>query len=328
MSHPLKVLGIVLRGRYFVTLPIPTETKALSESTIIVTGANGGLGFESSKRLSQLGVRKLIMAVRSLNKGEVAKKKILETTGRPESSIDVWSLDMENYASIEAFANRASQLPRLDGVLANAGIMTFRFESSEGTEKSFNVNVIGTFLLYALLLPQMRESGKKTGNACRFSIPNSALHLIAPIQELKASDRTIMDRLSDPKTSDMAGRYNLTKLLVVYVVRELAKRNKGSCIVNTPSPSFCKSNLGNDERTAGFKVFQAVAARTGEEGSRTLVHGLLAGPETNGQYLNNCKIQTPSPHVTSDWGEEFQERFFDELLGKLESIRPGISSNI
>ncbi|KAI1302247.1 NAD(P)-binding protein [Xylaria venustula] len=329
-SAGLQVLGSVIHGKFCVTLPIPSETPELPSSIFIVTGANGGLGFEASKHLSRLGVGKLIMAVRNMEKGEEAKRIILASTGRPESSIDVWNLDMDSNASIEAFASRAADLPRLDGVLANAGIMTAKFSLSEGNEKSFNINVIATFLLYLLLLPKMRESEKKTGYACRFSIPNSALHYLAPLEELQPSNRTIMDRLNDPETSNMAGRYNLTKLLVIYAVREFAKKcessEKGRCIINTPNPSFCKSNLAHDERPAGFKVFQAVLARSTEEGSRVLVNGLLAGPETNGQFLVNCKVQTPSNHVTSDWGQEVQARFFKELVDKLDKIRPGVSS--
>ncbi|KAI0409302.1 NAD(P)-binding protein [Xylaria palmicola] len=328
----LRVLGSVAYGKFCVTLPIPSETPELPHSIVIVTGANGGLGFEASKHLSRLGVGKLIMAVRNADKGEEAKMRILASTERPESSIEVWDLDMDSNASIEAFANRVADLPRLDGVLANAGIMTTKFNLSEGNERSFNINVVGTFFLLLLLLPKMRESGKNTGSPCRFSIPNSALHYVAPLSELQPGDRSIIDRLNDPKTSDMQGRYNLTKLLVVYLVREFAGRcqssTKGTCIINTPNPSFCKSNLAQDERAAGYKVFEATMARSTEEGSRVLVNGLLAGSETNGHYLTNCKVQMPSSHVTSDWGQEVQVRFFNELLDKVDKIRPGISSHI
>jgi NAD(P)-dependent dehydrogenase (short-subunit alcohol dehydrogenase family) len=296
VGSALHGVGSVIYGKYFVTLPNPTSTPELSKSTIIVTGANSGLGFEASKHLLRLGVAKLIMAVRDIAKGEAAKKELLASTDRLESSIEVWPIDMDNYGSIKAFAGRASELPRLDGVLANAGLMTAQFSLSEGNEKNINVNVISTFLLYLLLLPKMRESQKLTGNTPRFSIPNSALHYLAPLDELQQGNRSIMERLNDPETPHMAGRYNLSKLLVIYAVRECAERTKssgkGPCIINTPNPSFCKSRLAKEsEGTAGFKVFESALARSTEEGSRALVHGLLAGPETNGQYLTNCKVQ-------------------------------------
>ncbi|KAI0556266.1 NAD(P)-binding protein [Xylaria curta] len=333
LGSALHGVGSVVYGKYFVTLPIPTSTPQLSESIIIVTGANTGLGYEACKHLSQLGVGKLIMACRDTAKGEAAKKNILASTGRPASSIDVWCINMDNYESIKSFANSASELPRLDGILANAGLMTAEFVLSEGNERNLNVNVISTFLLYLLLLPKMRESQKQTGNIPRFTIPNSALHYVAPLDELKSGNRKILDALNDPETSKMAGRYNLSKLLVIYAVREFAERSSSSgkepTIINTPNPSFCKSSLAKESQgTAGFKLFESAMARSTEEGSRALVHGVLAGPETNGQYLTNCKVQCPANHVTGPWGQEVQQKFFSELLEKLETILPGISAHI
>jgi NAD(P)-dependent dehydrogenase (short-subunit alcohol dehydrogenase family) len=287
----------VLVSNIFVKLPVPATDSDLSNQTIIVTGANSGLGFEASLHLSRLGVGKLILAVRTPAKGEEARTKILASTKQPQSSIEVWPIDMDSYDSIKAFAARASKLPRLDGVLANAGIMTDKFALSEGNEKTLNVNVISTSLLYLLLLPKMRDSGKQTGNLCRYTIPNSALHYMAPLAELEPDKIRIIDRLNDSEKSDMAGRYPLSKMLVLYAVREFAEQSessgKGSCIINTPNPSFCKSNLAHESQgSRGFRVAEKLLARSSEEGSRVLVHGLLAGKETNGQYLSNCQVET------------------------------------
>jgi NAD(P)-dependent dehydrogenase (short-subunit alcohol dehydrogenase family) len=298
MSVPSALHGVksVLVSNLFVKLPVPVGNAELSNQTIIVTGANTGLGFESSLHLSRLGVGRLIMAVRTTAKGNDARKKILHSTGRSESSIEVWPIDMDSYESIKTFAARASQLSRLDGVLANAGIMTSNFSLSELSEKTLNVNVISTFLLYLLLLPKMRESGQQTGHVCRYVIPNSALHHMAPLAELDPKSPSIIDGLNDPKKANMAGRYPLSKLLVIYAVRELAERSsssgKGACIINTPNPSFCKSNLASEaQESHGFRIAEKLLARSSEEGSRVLVHGLLAGQESNGQYLSNCHVE-------------------------------------
>lgn len=287
--------GSTVFSNLFVTLPIPTTNTDLSNHTVIVTGANTGLGLESCRHLLRLGVGRLIMAVRTPSKGEEAKKQLLSSASNTRESIDVWPIDMDSYDSIKAFATRASQLQRLDGVLANAGIMTTQFSLSEDTEKTLTINVIGTFLLYLLLLPKMRESGNQTGNACRFVIPNSALHYEATHADLDLSKGSFMERWNDPKKADMAGRYNLSKFLVILAVREFAERSesskKGPIIINTPNPSFCVSNLAREMHgNPGFKVFEKALARSTEEGSRALVHGLLAGRETNGQYLTNCHV--------------------------------------
>ncbi|RFU32271.1 hypothetical protein B7463_g4089, partial [Scytalidium lignicola] len=323
----------VLVSNLFVRLPIPAGNGDLSKQTFIVTGSNTGLGFEASRHLVRLGVGKLIMGVRTVSKGEAAKKELLTSASKSETSIEVWPIDMDSYDSIKAFTSRASQLPRIDGVLANAGIMTTKFTLSEGNESTLNVNVISTFLLYLLLLPKMRESGQQTGNPCRFVIPNSALHYIAPLAELDPKGGSIMDRLNDPKKADMAGRYPLSKLLVIYAVREFADRSKasdrGQIILNTPNPSFCKSNLARESQGgAGFKMAEKLLARSTEEGSRTLVDGLFAGQNSNGAYLTNCHVQTPARHVTGQWGKQVQKAFFKELVDKLEKIQPGVSANI
>jgi NAD(P)-dependent dehydrogenase (short-subunit alcohol dehydrogenase family) len=287
----------MLRSNLLMKLPALDTTVDLSNQIMVVTGANTGLGFESSLHLSRLGLGKLIMAVRTPAKGEEARKKILKSTGRPQSSIEVWTIDMESYDSVKAFAARATQLPRLDGVLANAGIMTTTFSLSEGNERTLNVNVISIFLLYLLLLPKMRESEKQTGQVCRYVIPNSTLHYIAPLSELQSKNNTIFERLNNPKTANMAGRYPLTKLLILYAVREAAERSsasgKGPCIINTPDPSFCKSNLASDYNSfRAFQIMENLIARTTEEGGRVLVHGLLSGQESNGKYLANCHVET------------------------------------
>lgn len=289
-------IGSVIYGRMFVTLPVPKADTDLSQHTIIVTGANTGLGFEASKHLLKLGLGTLIMAVRNRDKGDEARKQLLPSKTNPNSLIEIWDLDMDSYASIKSFATRASQLPRLDGVLANAGMMTTKPSLSESIEKTLNVNVVSTFYLYLLLLPKMRASGQATGNLCRFTIPNSALHYIAPLAELDPTKPGMLDRLGDAEKADLAGRYPLSKLLVIYAVRGFAKRgeaaNTGCCVINTPNPSFCKSNLANESAdSAGFKIFEKLLARSTEEGSRALVDGVLAGQESDGQYLTNCHVQ-------------------------------------
>ncbi|KAL6857357.1 hypothetical protein J3F83DRAFT_751378 [Trichoderma novae-zelandiae] len=324
-------LGSVIYGRVCVNLPIPTTSTNLSDHIIIVTGSNSGLGFESTRHLSRLGVGKIIMAVRSPPKGEAAKKQILQSTGKSDSSIEVWFIDMDSQESVKAFVGRASLLPRLDGILANAGIMTTQFTLSEGNERTLNVNFINTFLLFFLLLPSMRRSEQQTGNPCRFVIPNSALHYMAPLAELNEKETSILDRLNDPKRADMGGRYPLSKLLVIYAVRETAERskssNKGRFILNTPNPSWCKSDLGKEMETAGYKMAEKLLARTAEEGSRTLVHGLLTDETSHGHYLTNCHVQVPAKHVTNQWGQRVQKKLFDELLAKLDSISPDIVSS-
>lgn len=294
-----------LFSNLFITLPIPKAN--LDGQTYIVTGSNAGLGLEASRHLNKLGASKLIMAVRSVTKGEAAKAEILRSTGRDENSIEVWELDMASYSSIKQFsAQLTSKLGRVDGVLANAGIMVDTFQVFEDNESTLTVNVVGTCLLFMLLLPKLRESADMFNISPRFTIPNSALHYMASLKELNPDEgHEIFSTMNSPKTADMAARYNVSKLLVIYAVRELAQRaNNGSTskshsgkinIINTPNPSFCKSSLMQGTaagRSKGGQTFERLLARSTEEGSRALVHGVIAGSETSGQYLTNCHVST------------------------------------
>lgn len=119
-----------LYSQLFVKLPQPT--KDFSGQTIIITGSNTGLGLEAARHISRLGAGLVILAVRNQAKGEAAKKSILASTGHADTSIAVWDLDMQSYPSIQAFCAKASQLPRLDAVLENAGIMTKHFNMASG----------------------------------------------------------------------------------------------------------------------------------------------------------------------------------------------------
>ncbi|KAH8692103.1 putative short-chain dehydrogenase [Talaromyces proteolyticus] len=321
-----------------IFIKLPTPNTDLRGQTFIVTGSNTGLGFEAARHLNNLGTEKLIMAVRNVTKGETARAEILGSTGRKEDSIEVWSLDMASYESVKEFAARVTRtLPRVDGVLANAGIMVDKFTMFEDNESTLTVNVINTFLLLLLLVPKLRESGTKFNIAPRFTTVNSALHYMAPVKGLDSDDSEIFARLNDPKTADMGARYNLSKLLVIYAVRELAERLNASStasstiIINSPNPSYCKSNLAQGTevgRSSAGKMFEKLLARSTEEGSRALVHGVISGTESNGQYLTNCHVQVPACLVTDSRGVRIQKKFADELVAKLERISPEISSYV
>jgi len=277
----------------FIHLPYPSGD--LRQQTVIVTGSNTGLGLEASRHLVRLGVDKLVMGVRDVRKGEVAKKDILASTKREESCIEIWPLDMDSYDSVKNFASRATILPRLDAVLANAGIWTYDFTITEDNEKTITTNVVSTFLLGILLFPKLRQCAEQFGIMPRFVIVNSALHYMAPLKELDVEDGKIFTTLNDPRKADMVNRYTVSKLLVLFAVRELAARLKASekslVIVSTPNPSYCKSGLLRESVSFGSRMSEKILARSTEEGSRALVHGIMAGVDSHGQYLTNCHNQ-------------------------------------
>lgn len=110
---------------------LPETVVDLTGRTVIVTGSNAGLGFESAKRFYAMGPARLILAVRTLSKGENAKKMILEEgkkagphgTARGETSIEVWEVDFGSFESVRQFAGRCeTELDRIDILVENAGV--------------------------------------------------------------------------------------------------------------------------------------------------------------------------------------------------------------
>ena len=154
MQKPLAFM----RSQLFVTPPYPT--KKYTDQTIIVTGSNAGLGLAAARHFVRLDAAKVILAVRTVEKGEAAKRSIEQSTGRA-GVVEVWQLDLAHYESVRFFAKRAMGLERLDVVVENAGILTGKFQVMEGDEASVTTNVVSTVLHALLLLPKLRETGAR-----------------------------------------------------------------------------------------------------------------------------------------------------------------------
>ena len=167
---------------------LPVVPKSCAGQTIIVTGANTGLGFEAARHYVSLGASRVIIASRSLSKGESAKSSIEASTGRTGIA-QVWQLDLCSFDSVRGFAKRADrELDRIDALVENAGTTFGRWTEAEGHETTITVNVLGTFLLAMLLLPTMKTKGKRTGTTPHLTVVSSDLHTRAQFKEGKADD--------------------------------------------------------------------------------------------------------------------------------------------
>jgi len=313
-------------SQLFVKPTYPTTSCA--GQTIIVTGSNVGLGKEAARHLARLGASKLILAVRNTKAGEAAKHDIESTTRCSPEVIEVWPLDLSSYASVKAFADRASKLPRLDVLLENAGIAASKWQVFEGHESTLTVNVISTFYLALLLLPKLKSSAKQFGIMPRLTIVSSEVHGHAKFAEWK--EPKIFDTLDDESKFDVWERYPLSKLLEVLVFRQIAPSLEGSGMtLNILNPGLCHSELARD---AGWTlaIMKFFLARNTEVGSRTLVAGAVAGPEAKGKYMHDGKVDESelSPFVKSEDGRLASEKVWKELSVILESIQPGITGNL
>ena len=317
-----------LHSQYFKTPPYPEIS--YGGKTVIVTGSNIGLGLEAARHITRLGAQKVILAVRSIEKGEQAKRSIEETTKRT-GVVEVWQLDLASYASVKSFSEKASSLPRLDVLLENAGIQTFNYNLAEENEATITVNVVSTFLLALLLLPKLKETADLYNTRPHLVIVSSVVHFLSDLPERQ--EPSIFETLNGKQTAQMSSRYTVSKLLEVLALRQMVAEHcpnisKYPVVINLINPGICHSGLMRDAGSWQWILKWIMAARTTEVGSRTLVDAACKGPESHGKYLSDCEIEDPAPFVISAEGITTQKRVWKELSEKLEHIQPGILGNI
>jgi NAD(P)-dependent dehydrogenase (short-subunit alcohol dehydrogenase family) len=115
--------------------------------TVIVTGANSGLGAVTARELAAKGA-KIVMAVRNTEKGEAAAQQI---TGQ----VEVRQLDLQDLSSVRHFAEG---IDKADVLINNAGIMAASYALTvDGFESQIGTNHLGHFALTNLVLPKLTD---------------------------------------------------------------------------------------------------------------------------------------------------------------------------
>lgn len=192
-----------LKSQLFVTLPYPTSS--FSGQTVIITGSNTGLGLEAARHIVRLGASKVILAVRTISKGEAAAKDILAQTHAKKDVLEIWPLNLSDFESIRAFGARVQSLERLDALIQNAGILTTQFSLSEGIESHIGINVVSATLIGLLALPKLKETSQRFGVRTRLSFVGSDLQFIAKFKEAETSG-SLLKTLNTKEAADMGDR--------------------------------------------------------------------------------------------------------------------------
>ncbi|MFI9504301.1 oxidoreductase [Nocardia sp. NPDC052566] len=125
----------------------PTEIPDQTGRTFVITGANGGLGAETTKVLAAKGAT-IIMACRNAAKAQ-------EVADAIPGDVRVAALDLADLASVREFAEKSDEF---DVLINNAGLMNIPFSrTKDGFETQFGVNHLGHFALTGLLLDRIRD---------------------------------------------------------------------------------------------------------------------------------------------------------------------------
>lgn len=185
--------------------PILLTKADTKDKTYIVTGSNQGLGLEAARHLVSLGAAKVILTARNLDGGKEAVRDIETATGI-KGVAEVWYLDLTIYDSVKKFAKKANLLERLDGVIQNAGIGLDTWSIAEGHETNVTVNTYSILLLDILLLPKLKETGKKFGSLPHLVNVGTSFSFLNE-KDLKQLHESGMKGLDVEANAVMADRY-------------------------------------------------------------------------------------------------------------------------
>ncbi|MEJ7796458.1 MAG: oxidoreductase [Nocardioides sp.] len=222
-----------------------------SGKTVVVTGANSGLGLETSRMLAGAGAH-VVLAVRDTSRGDAAAA---EVTG----STEVRELDLGDLASVRSFADTWDG--PLHALINNAGIMMVaEGRTKDGFESQLGTNHLGHFALTNLLLPTI------TGRVVTVS---SGLH---------RGDQLDFDNLFLEGSYDPTRAYQQSKLANLLFTAELQRRlgEAGSAVrAQAAHPGYSATNLqshhANPWMTRLMSVSNKVVATSAEEGARPTV---------------------------------------------------------
>lgn len=254
-----------------------TSTRDMSGKTVIITGASNGIGKETARELCRRNAH-VILACRDVGKARSTADEIERDTGvRPTCM----QLNLCSFASIRQFAQQVvAQEDRLDVLINNAGIISppTRQVTEDGFEVTFQTNYLGHFLLTNLLLGLLKKSSPS-----RIINVGSIAHWFVQFP----SD-------VDFKEYEQKIVYPCTKLYMMLITKELARRLKGSGVTaNCLHPGFVKSDFANHRdlyaRTIGLTI--SLFGKSVKDGAQTSVY--LAVSEdvegVSGKVFADCK---------------------------------------
>ncbi|EAU81704.1 retinol dehydrogenase 12 [Coprinopsis cinerea okayama7 len=335
-------------GQFRETVP-PVLDVDLTGKTIVVTGANSGIGYEAAKHFARMNGR-VILACRSKEKGERALAQIKEDTGR--SNVHLRLLDLSKFSSVIEFADQfAKEEDRLDILVANAAISTdkYRTTTEAGRKRKYNpsnrdpvlththcslqVNCLSTLLLCVLLIPSLLKTAERFGTEPRLTIVGSEVHYWTKLERKVIGSEDPLRTFSSKEYCTklvMLRRYLDSKLIALFIARRLAESLKDTPIVtNIVNPGYCLSEL---QRDAGFlqrifgMIMNLLIARTGEEGARQLVWAAVSEDkgDLRGAYVSAMAVQEPSDWSLSEEGLTAEDKLWKGMVWELSKVEPRV----
>ena len=267
-----------------------TLSKDLSGKAYIVTGANSGVGLETTRQLIKQGAH-VVMACRRPEAGEEEAKSFQELKG----SYEVIQCDLVDLESVRNFVKQfLKKHKQLDGLMCNAGMVCMENTpkyTKDGFELTMAASFFGHFLMTELLLDVLKKSAPS-----RIGILSSVIHANSPDNRYKIH----LDDLNyKNRKFNNFDAYGEAKLANVLYAMELADRLKGTGVTTASiHPGWARSNFGSGGNIL-IRSIMAIArpltrsmSDSSWESSQTSLHVLLSddAPKHSGAYFSQHSV--------------------------------------
>ncbi|KAL7677222.1 hypothetical protein ACOME3_003462 [Neoechinorhynchus agilis] len=266
----------------------------LDGKTVVITGANVGIGFETVRALAPRGC-KLILACR--NEQKVSEAVALLQQEFPGANISYKIIDLNSLESVKKCATEiVNENDKVDILINNAGIMTAPELTKDGFDIHFQANHLGHFLLTYLLLEKIKKS--EQGRVINVS---SLGHRFG---------KPDWDHMKEVKNSSWYG-YGNAKLYNILFTNGLAQRLKGTNVTaNSLHPGTVDTNFGYElyGKSSFYYALNKIIRpiidpfmKTSEQGAQTSIHLALCPQlsKVTGKYFSDCKEAKTSSAATN-----------------------------
>jgi hypothetical protein len=249
--------------------------------TIVVTGANSGLGYEASLQLAGKGAH-VVLACRNSDKAGAALRGI--RAAYPQASVEAMDLDLANLASIRAFAGALlAKHSSLHVLCNNAGVMALPHRrTADGFEMQFGTNHLGHFALTGLLLERLLATP-----GARVVTQSSTFHRLG---KMRFDDLNWEHGYSKWPAY---GQSKLANLLFAYELQRRLEAKNASLSSVACHPGYASTNLQlagpqaaeSSLKERGWGLLNRIFAQSAAMGALPLLCAATSGDVRGGDYI-------------------------------------------